>query len=154
MGVRSLLNNVRDLIEFHEGNVPHAYQDSLGYWTIGVGHLIDKRKGGKLPESIVDALLDWDIKEHSRDLFRALPWIMDLDEVRKAVLVDMSFNLGVAGLLQFKNTLAAVKESRWNDAARGMLASRWASQVGARALRLADMMRSGRWPGDVFVGPY
>lgn len=146
--------NLRELISLHEGRVPHAYQDSLGYWTIGVGHLIDKRKGGRLPEQVIDLLLDYDIAEHSRGLFTAAPWIMELDEVRKAVLVDMAFNLGIKGLLGFKNTLAAVKEGRWDDAAAGMLASRWASQVGARASRLADMMRSGRWPSDVFVGPY
>jgi len=148
-----MVNNLRDMLSLHEGRVKHAYQDSLGYWTIGVGHLIDKRKGGALPESIIDALLEYDIMEHSRHLFTALPWVMDLDEVRKSVLVDMAFNLGVAGLLGFKNTLAAVKEGRWEDASKGMLASKWADQVGTRAERLADMMKTGRWP-DVFVGPF
>lgn len=149
----ALVNNLREMLSLHEGRVKHAYQDSLGYWTIGVGHLIDKRKGGYLPEPIIDLLLEHDITEHSRQLFTALPWVMELDEVRKSVLVDMAFNLGIAGLLGFKNTLAAVKEGRWEDAARGMLASKWASQVGGRAVRLADMMRTGRWP-DVFVGPF
>lgn len=149
----ALVNNLREMLSLHEGRVKHAYRDSLGYWTIGVGHLIDRRKGGHLPEHIIDDLLEHDITEHSRQLFTALPWVMELDEVRKSVLVDMTFNLGIAGLLGFKNTLAAVKERRWEDAARGMLASKWASQVGGRAVRLADMMRTGRWP-DVFVGPF
>lgn len=149
-----MTSNVRDLIALHEGRVPHAYQDSLGYWTIGVGHLIDRRKGGKLPDHIIDALLDWDIDRTEELLARTLPWFRDLDPVRRAVLLDMAFNLGVAGLLGFKNTLAAVKEKRWEAAAHGMLASKWSRQVGYRSLRLADMMRSGRWPGEVFVGPY
>lgn len=147
-------SNLRDLLEDHEGRVNHAYQDSLGYWTIGVGHLIDKRRGGSLPDHVIDLLLQWDIAKKSGELFRALPWARDLDEVRQAVLIDMTFNLGIAGLLGFKNTLAAVKEKRWDDAAKGMMQSKWARQVGRRALALADMMRSGRWPGDVFVGPY
>lgn len=148
------MNNLRDMLSLHEGRIPHAYQDSLGYWTIGVGHLIDKRKGGKLPEPIIDALLDFDIHEHSQELFKRIPWALSLDEVRRAVLTDMAFNLGVAGLMGFKNTLAAVKDKRWDDAAKEMLNSKWASQVGPRALRLAEMMRTGRWPNDVFVGPY
>jgi lysozyme len=147
------MNNVREMLAYHEGRVPHAYQDSLGYWTIGVGHLIDRRKGGRLPEKIIDMLLDHDIAEHSAELYRALPWALELDPVRQAVLVDMTFNLGIHGLLGFKNTLQAVKDKRWQDAATGMLGSKWADQVGSRADRLADMMRSGQWP-SVFVGPY
>ena len=141
-----MISNIRDLLSLHEGRVTHAYQDSLGYWTIGVGHLIDKRKGGKLPEHIIDALLDYDIKKHADELFAALPWAKTLDEVRQTVLIDMAFNLGVSGLLTFKNTLRAVQERRWGDAADGMLASKWAKQVGKRADRLAQMMKSGAWP--------
>lgn len=147
------MNNLRSLIELHEGRVPYAYQDSLGFWTVGVGHLIDRRKGGRLPDHIIDALLDYDIERHSAELFEALPWVKDLDEVRRTVLIDMTFNLGIGGLLGFKNTLRAIKENRWEDAAKGMLASKWATQVGSRAVRLADMMRTGQWP-TVFVGPY
>lgn len=147
------MNSLRSLIELHEGRIPHAYQDSLGFWTIGVGHLIDKKRGGKLPDHIIDALFDYDIEKHSTELFEALPWSADLDEVRKTVLVDMTFNLGINGLLGFRNTLRAIKEHRWDDAAQGMLASRWANQVGSRAVRLADMMRTGQWP-TVFVGPF
>jgi lysozyme len=139
-------NNLRDLLSLDEGRVAHVYQDSLDYWTIGVGHLVDKRKGGKLPEHIIDALLDYDIKVHSEELFKRAPWVVTLDPVRQAVLIDMAFNLGVDGLLEFKNTLRAVQEKRWADAAAGMLASKWATQVGKRAVRLAEMMKTGAWP--------
>jgi lysozyme len=157
-----VVTNLKELLILHEGRLAVPYKDSLGYWTAGVGHLIDRRRGGSLHPSWkafpltddeIDEALDSDITRKSVGLFGALPWVMGLDDVRKAVLTDMAFNLGIAGLLQFKNTLAAVKERRWEDAALGMLASRWADQVGARASRLADMMRTGRWP-DVFVGPY
>lgn len=144
-----MTNRLRNLLSLHEGRVAHGYQDSLGYWTIGVGHLIDKRKGGRLPEFIIDALLDYDIETHQRELFAALPWVVDLDEVRQAVLTDMAFNLGINGLLGFKNTLRAVEEKRWDDAAEGMLASKWAGQVKGRAVRLAAMMRSGAWPEEI-----
>jgi lysozyme len=139
---------VRDLLTWHEGRVPWAYHDSLGFLTIGIGHLIDRRKGGKLPDPIIDALFDYDLKQHSEELFRALPWARDLDPVRQAVLIDMAFNLGISGLLGFHNTLGAVRDKRWQDAARGMLASKWATQVGRRASRLSGMMLTGEWPKE------
>lgn len=137
--------NVRELIELHEGRVPYAYSDSLGYLTIGVGHLIDQRKGGRLPEPIIDALLDHDIREHANELFATLPWIRDLDPVRQAVLVDMYFNLR-RGLLGFKETLRHFEAGRWDAAADAMLDSKWATQVKSRATRLATMVRTGEWP--------
>lgn len=139
-------DKLRRLLSEHEGRVPHAYQDSLGYWTIGVGHLIDKRKGGKLPEPIIDALLDYDIQEHTLPLYEALPWMSRLDDVRQAVLCDMAFNLGVAGLLKWKNTLADVEHGRYAQAAAKMRGSLWARQVKNRAVRLSKMMETGEWP--------
>jgi lysozyme len=135
----------RTLTAKHEGRVPSAYLDSLGFWTIGVGHLIDQRKGGKLPEHIIDALYEWDYDLHSTELFAELPWVNQLDEVRQAALIDMYFNLR-RGLLEFKKFLSHVQRGEWDDAATEMHASKWAQQVGMRAVRLAGMMRTGEWP--------
>ena len=140
---------LRELLEGHEGRVPHAYQDSLGYWTIGIGHLIDKRRGGRLPDPIIDALFDYDLDHHAKPLFDRLPWVASLDPVRQAVLIDMAFNLGVDGLLGFHTTLGHVHGGRYTAAAEQMLKSKWAGQVGRRALRLSEMMRTGQWPKDV-----
>ena len=137
------------MLSLHEGRVPYAYKDSLGYWTIGVGHLIDKAKGGRLPESIIDALLDHDIEEHTAELLKYEQWIASLDEVRQAVLYDMAFNLGVAGLRGFVRTLNAVKAGNYTDAATFMLQSKWAMQVKSRATRLAEMMNTGQWPKEI-----
>lgn len=126
-----------------EGRVPYAYLDSLGFTTIGVGRLIDKRKGGRLRDNEIDFLLTNDIKEVEEQLDGALPWWRGLSENRQRVMVNMCFNLGLPGLLGFTNTLAAIKRGDYAAASRGMLDSKWATQVGARALRLADMMRNG-----------
>jgi len=129
-----------------EGRIPHAYQDSLGYWTIGVGHLIDKTRGGRLPDEIIDALLDYDIRKHTQELFARLPWVeKELDPVRQAVLINMAFNLGINGLLGFANTLGKVKAGDYEGAAANMLMSKWATQVGPRAKRLSEQMRTGVW---------
>lgn len=126
-----------------EGVVPYAYQDHLGYWTIGVGRLIDKRKGGKLRDDEIDYLLNNDIEECMADLDKYLPWWRKMTEARQRVLVNMRFNLGLTGLLGFKNTLAAMEKGDYSKASEGMLDSLWARQVGNRAKRLASMMKDG-----------
>jgi lysozyme len=140
---------LRTMLALHEGRKAHAYKDTLGFLTIGVGHLVDARKGGKLPEHLIDALLDHDIETHTAGLYKELPWIVGIDEVRRCVLIDMAFNLGVAGLLKFKNTLELVKAGLYDQAALEMTKSAWASQVKTRADRLSHMMRTGVWPREL-----
>lgn len=128
-----------------EGEVPHAYQDSLGLWTIGVGRLIDKRKGGGLRPDEITYLLQNDIDDRIEALTRSLPWFQDLDDARKGVLLNMSFQLGVQGLLGFERTLGLVQAGKYENAAHAMLQSKWATQTPARAKRMAEQMRSGSW---------
>lgn len=73
----------------------------------------------------------------------ALPWWRALSPARQLVLVSMAYQLGIAGLLKFHDTLAAVKRGDWEAAAAGMRASLWARQTPARAERLAEKMRNG-----------
>lgn len=135
-----------DLIKLHEGFRPYAYKDSLGYLTIGYGFLIDQAKGGAMPRPVADFWLDYELNEKDKELRAALPWVSSLDEVRHYVLLDMAYNLGIGGLLQFAQTLASVKNGEYHKAAGQMLQSKWAGQVGTRATRLAKMMESGSWP--------
>lgn len=126
-----------------EGVRRSAYQDSVGLWTIGVGRLIDAKKGAGLSDDEINYLLLNDVAKVRAELDAAIPWWKTLDPVRQRCLLNMAFNLGVSGLLGFTNTLAAVKAHDWNRAAAGMIASKWSSQVGARAVRLAQMMKTG-----------
>jgi lysozyme len=133
-----------------------AYQCSEGFWTIGVGHLIDPERGanpapfgvnlcggGVITKEQSRILLNADIEDVETELDVWLPWWRDLDEVRQRVIANMAFNLGLPTLKKFRNTLAAMKDGRYDEAAAGMLASRWATQVGNRAKRLAKMMETG-----------
>lgn len=138
---------VRVQLRADEGCVLHAYTDSLGYLTIGIGRLIDKRKGGGITEDEAEMLLDHDLAKVEGELLGELPWVAGLDSVRKQVLVNMAFNLGMPTLLTFRATLAAVRRGDYATAADQMAASKWHMQVGARAVRLEAMMRTGRAPG-------
>jgi len=90
-------------------------------------------------------LLDNDILQKSAQLTQALPWIEHLDYVRRGALINMCFNLGIYGLLGFKKALAAIQAGEWELAAEEMLDSKWHTQVGSRAERLAKQMKTGLW---------
>ena len=139
----TLKDKVREQLVRHEGKRNSAYQDSLGYWTIGVGHLIDSRKGGAISDDSVFAILDEDIEKVFVQLDDYLDWWRNLDEVRQMVLVNMCFNLGVNGLLSFNHTLTHIQNGEYKQAAEGMLQSKWAKQVGSRAKELAQLMEYG-----------
>lgn len=137
-------------LRLHEGERLKPYRCTAGKLTIGVGRNLEDR-GISREESAM--LLANDIANEERELVRALPWVAKLDEVRQRVLIDMSFNLGIVGLLGFKNTLATIQEGNYQRAAAMMLDSRWAEQVGARAERLARMMATGKDPRELWPAP-
>jgi lysozyme len=137
--------NLKDQIKRDEGVVRHAYEDSLGFTTIGVGRLIDVRRGGGLSPMEIDYLLTNDISEKSAQVLEALPWARDLNEPRMAVLINMAFQMGIRGLLGFPGMLRAVKAGDYKAAAEHMLDSKWEQQTSTRAHRLADQMESGEW---------
>ena len=128
-----------------EGSVSHAYKDSLGYWTIGVGRLIDSRKGGGLSPDEIEYLLDNDIKAKTREVLLALPWMPRLSEPRQAVLIGMAFQMGIGGLLKFKRMLGSIEDGQYVEAAEEMVKSRWAMQTPKRAYRMAQQMETGEW---------
>jgi lysozyme len=131
----------RQLIR-HEGVRLFPYQDTVGKWTIGVGRNISD-KGLTHDEAMM--LLEHDIDECLADCL-TFPWFADLDPVRQRVLIDMRFNLGPTGLRTFRTTLPQIGRGKFALAAANMLRSRWAGQVGQRAIRLSEMMRTGKEP--------
>lgn len=129
-----------------EGVKPCVYKDHLGYDTIGVGRLVDSRKpGAGLRSYEIDFLLQNDIDDRIDQLTRRLPWFQNLDDARKGVLLNMAFQLGTDGLLDFKNTLKLIEQGNYQAASDALLQSKWATQTPARAQRMAKQMASGAW---------
>ena len=128
-----------------EGECLHAYSDTLGFLTIGVGRLIDARKGGEISENESAYLLKNDIDRVIRSLVTRLPWFTLMDEARKGVLANMAFQMGVDGLMGFRKMLDCVQAGDYAGAAHEMVQSRWAKQTPERAMRLVAQMHEGRW---------
>lgn len=135
-------------IELHEGVRLKPYRCTAGKLTIGVGRNLEDR-GITMAEARM--LLANDLADVRNGLLNALPWVGNLDDVRQRVLVDMAFNLGIQGLLQFERTLGAVRGGEYQRAATMMLQSKWAKQVGQRAERLSRMMLTGKDPRELWI---
>jgi lysozyme len=115
----------------------------VGKITIGIGHNLSD-KG--LPDNIIDQIFDLDLSNATKDAEK-IPVYAKLNAARKTVLIDMVFNMGLQSVLGFRNTLDKMSRGDFNGAAEGMLASKWAEQVGNRAIELAEIMRSGQVKG-------
>jgi len=128
-----------------EGIRESVYQDSEGYYTVGIGRMLDARRGGKLSRDEIELLLDNDIDRVTYRLGREYSWFSDLSDVRQEAMINMAFNLGLQGFGKFRNMIAAIERTDWIDAAREILDSRYARQVGDRAIRISEAMRTGQW---------
>jgi lysozyme len=126
----------------HEGLKLKPYKCTSDKLTIGVGRNLEA-KGISEDEAMV--MLDNDIVYFEEQLRRRLPNFRDVTPCRQAVLVNMAFNLGVNGLLNFKNMLAAMVNEDFTEAAAQLLDSRYAKQVGRRANELAEQLKTGEW---------
>ncbi len=136
----SQTDKVKQQIKLHEGVEYRVYEDTQGILTIGVGRNLEDRG---LSEDEVYYFLNNDIKICVKELRWSFDWYYDLDDIRKRVLVDMMFNLGMPRLKGCVKMLEAIESGAWGAAAEEMLDSTWARQVGSRADRLSEMMETG-----------
>ena len=134
---------LRDALVRDEGGFRlKPYQDSVGKTTIGCGrNLTDKG----ISRGEAELMFDNDLRDAEVDVAHRIPWAAQLDEPRRGVLVMLAFNMGIGGLLTFRRMLAAMGKSDWPLAARELLDSEYAQQVGPRAHRLAQQLETGQW---------
>ena len=127
----------------HEGIKRFAYTDTLGFVSVGIGRCLDAKKGKGLSVDECFYLLSNDIKELKPELEK-YSWYNKQNETRKGVLIEMAFNLGVNGLLNFKKMIACVDSGNFEGAVKEMSNSKWAAQIGAGRLKdLQSRMRLG-----------
>ena len=133
---------IKTMLVKDEGLRLKPYRDTEGKLTIGVGRNLSD-VGISIDEAYY--LLANDVKRAEAEAKEIFADVWDeLDDVRKAVIVNMLFNLGKTSFLTFRKFIAAVKAGDWQRAHKEMLNSRWARQVKSRAERLASMMLTGK----------
>jgi len=120
---------LEDVILKHEDYKRFVYNDSLGFATIGIGRCVDHRKGKGISVKEAQYLLNNDLVECEYSM-RLYDWYNIHDDVRKCALIELCFNIGLRGLLGFKNTLECLSKKDYVGAAKHLIDSRWAIQVG------------------------
>lgn len=131
--------DLTERVKRHEGCRLTPYRDSVGVLTIGWGRNLDDVG---ISQQEADLMLAHDLNR-AYAVIQGWTWTADLSPARQQVLVEMCFNLGARRLQGFGRMLAACKAGQFAEAADEMLNSRWRSQVGQRAITLAEAMRRG-----------
>jgi lysozyme len=140
--IASKNEQVEDIIKGYEGFRSKPYRCSAGKLTIGYGRNLDdvgiyKEEASELLENdISDARLD------IMDIFGLEFW-RSLSENRNHALTDLMFNLGKPKFLTFKKMIQAIKDEDWDRAADELLESKYANQVGQRAIDNSERLRHG-----------
>ena len=134
----ALINSIKR----HEGFRDRVYLDSEGKLTCGWGHYL--WVGSKVPSLCCEEFFKQDLAD-AVNAFRTIPPIFrrQLNPVRARVITEMIFNMNVSKVLQFRQMWEAIEARDFERAADEMLSSKWATQVGQRAVELAEIMRKG-----------
>lgn len=165
-----LNHSIHEQLILHEGIRLKPYKCPAGKWTIGVGRnledtgLTDEEQQeilgtcGLTKEQVIDLLKIHGITERqaerllSNDVKRIYTilvqkhgsWFNAMNAVRQKVIIDMVFNLGMAGFLKFEKMIKHLELRNYREASEEMMNSKWYSQVGERGVRLVKMMATGQ----------
>ena len=134
--------DILEQLERDEGVVLHPYRDSRGFLTIGIGHNLDAKD---ISLRAARVLLEDDVSEAKSALLGCWPWMRDLSVPRLGAFINLAFNLGINGLRGFHKMLAAAEVGDYALASAELLSSKYAGQVGDRAVRLATQLHEDRW---------
>jgi lysozyme len=133
---------LEDQLRRDEGWRTYPYKDTVGKLTIGYGRNLSDV--GISPDEGIDLLRN-DIRAAQVSLELHFPWVMALDSVRQGALLNLVFNMGIAGLASFKEMLSYLQQGDYKNAGYALLHSKYAQQVGPRAQRLAIQLEEGTW---------
>jgi len=143
--------DVKDMIKKHEGVRTRPYKDSLGLWTVGVGHLIGD--GKTLPPEYnrefsideVNNIFDKDF-EHHQKAAEKIPGYNKLNDTGKGALIDLTFNMGPAWYKKWPNFTKQLEAGNVEGAASSLESSKWYGQVGRRGPEIVSMIKQGAGP--------
>ena len=149
------MDKLIEMLIRHEGLKLKPYKCTAGKWTIFVGRnyqdnpfstdelTLILNKG--CTEEVAKLILRNDIGRIRVELNKRLKFFTNLDEVRKSALIDMAFQMGVGGLLKFKNTLKAIENADWESAVSNAQNSNWGMTFKTRSSEIIKMLETGEW---------
>jgi len=127
-----------ELLRRHEGCRNKPYTDTVGKLTVGIGHNLTDNG---LSDAAINFILHEDIRDVEKQLDHHLPWWRTIPPSAAMALEDMAFNMGVAGLLEFTHALGFLEAGDYDNAAKEFLNSKWAQQVGNRAIEDSKLIK-------------
>lgn len=125
----SLIKNIKA----HEGFRDHIYKDSLGKATIGYGFLVaalspdelkfNEGKAEPMSREVAEKILNLKVSKLKKRVFQCLPWLQSKPQNVQDTLIEMAYQLGLAGLMGFHHTLSCIEAGDYAQAARNLKAS-------------------------------
>lgn len=148
-----MYENLKKRLVREEGKKLKKYRCTAGHWTIGIGHNLDSEPyfhGAKIPAVITDeecdAIFVHDVAEAEKGLQRTWPEFRKIEGVRRDALIEMSFQLGSSGVMNFHDMINAVNHGDWTKAYQEALDSKWATiETPERARRVVSQFLTNRY---------
>jgi len=131
------LKSLKRRVKQSEGFRHDIYFDTEGVPTFGYGFTY-------IEKDEADAVLQIKLRKIiESDLFVFSKEIAHLNETRLLVIIEMLYQLGVAGVKGFKQFRKAILAEDWAECRIQMLDSLWHKQTPNRCERLADEFEKG-----------
>ena len=157
--------NIFGMLRIDEGCKLTIYKDTEGYWTVGIGQLLTKdpslevakreldklvgrKANGVITQAEAETLFTKAVQKATTGILSNAvlkPVYDSLDSIRQAALINMVFQMGVAGVASFENSMKLLKAKNWSQAAINLAQSRWYKQTPNRAKRVIETFKTGTW---------
>lgn len=144
--------SLKESVKEHEGFRSRVYKDTLGFDTVGYGFKCSDLSSDELacnagkiePMSVevAEKILDMKLAKLQKNTYTAISWLKFAPPLVGEVICEMVYQMGLSGVLGFKNTLAMLENKEYKKAASNMLLSKWAKQTPNRAKALSDKIAS------------
>lgn len=145
------MDTLIEQLKFEEGLRLKVYRCPAGKRTIGYGHNLDANpyiEGNKIPDEITrevaEVLLHRDVDKTTEQLAAIWSGFGLLNGARRDACINMAFQIGVAGFMDFKKMRDALFKCEWAEAYKQAKASQWAKQTPDRAERVASQFLTGQ----------
>lgn len=136
--------STKRMIKKHEGLRLNRYSDTGGAFSIGYGHKIEKNEPSilRMTQAQANKTFEADYAQH-KERAEQIPGYSKADKVRKAALIDLTYNMGPTWYQEFPKFTAAFSAGRYREAAKELKRSDWYKQTGRRAKKIVSMIREG-----------